>query len=289
MADKYNRRRTRSASVTTVISLSLVLFMLGMLGFLVLSAKKVSDYFKENIPFQCYIREDASEADIRKFQKTLEASRYVKSAAYISREDALEIYKKDVGEDFLPLLGKNILPASLDLHLVAAYAHADSIAWIKKDIMESGLVSEFRYVESLVTKINDNLGKVSLVFLLIIGVLSIIAIALINNTIRLAIYSKRFIIKTMQLVGATAGFISRPFLLQGVLQGIYGALLAMIFLAGSVYFLKRGIPDLLQVLDERLFLGLFGLILVSGILISLASTFFAVRKYLRLRRDDLYN
>lgn len=289
MSDPYTRRRTQSTSVTTVISLSLLIFMLGFLGFMVLCAKTVSEYFKENIPFQVYLKDDAKDADIRRFQKSLETSAFVKSTEFISKEQALEIYERDVGEPFMQLLQENVLPASIDIHLNAAYANADSIEWIQQEIMQESIVKEFRYVENLVSKVNDNLGKISLIFLCGISLLALIAVALIYYTIRLAIYSKRFLIRTMQLVGATHGFISRPFLWSGILQGIFGAILGMGMLVGVIYLVNREIPELLKVLDSVLFTSLFALMLLAGIIISLASTFFAVRKYLRIKTDDLYN
>ena len=207
MADKYSKRRVASSSVTTVISLSLVLFLLGLLGLIVLSAKKVSQHVKENIGFQIYLKEEAKEVDINKLQKSLDAKAYVKSTEYISKERALEIYKEDVGEDFMQFTGYNPLPASIDLRLNADYANNDSIAWIKTEILAENIVQEFDYKESLVMMIDKNIKTISLYFLIFIALLMTIAVALINNTIRLAIYSKRFLIRTMQLVGATKMFI----------------------------------------------------------------------------------
>lgn len=288
MAETYSKRRTQTSSLTTVISLSLVLFMLGLLGLLVLCANRVSSYVKENIGFQIYLKDDAKDVDVRKFQKSLEATSYVKSTEFISKEKALEDYRKSVGEDFMPLLQENVLPASIDMHLKAPYANRDSIEWIRKEIMQEPVVKEFKYVETLVSKINDNVKTISMYLLGFIAVLTVISIALINNTIRLAIYSKRFLIRTMQLVGATPVFISKPFLWKGILHGVLGSIVAIGLLVGATYLLKQQIPDLLQVIDELLFLGLFGIMLVAGIIISLASTFFAVQKYLRIKTDDLY-
>src|SRR5688572_9725024 len=171
MADKYSKRRVASSSVTTVISLSLVLFLLGLLGLLVLSAKKVSEHVKENIGFQVYLKDEAKEVDINKLQKSLDAKPYVKSTEYISKEKALEIYKEEVGEDFMQFTGYNPLPASIDLRLNAAYANNDSIAWIKKEILADKTVHEFDYKESLVSKINNNIKTISLYFLIFIVLL----------------------------------------------------------------------------------------------------------------------
>jgi len=288
MADKYSRRRVASSSVTTVISLSLVLFLLGLLGLLVLSAEKVSEHIKENIGFQIYLKDEAKEVDISRLQKSLDARPYVKSTEYISKEKALEIYKSELGEDFMPLTGYNPLPASIDLRLKADYANNDSIAWIKNEVLADKIVQEFDYRENLVFKINNNVKTISFYFGIFIALLMVIAVALINNTIRLAIYSKRFLIRTMQLVGATRLFISRPFILSGILQGIFGGLLAIVLLIGFVYLSLREIPDLLNVIDGTLFLSLFGLVILTGMIISGLSTSLAVRKYLKSNTEDLY-
>lgn len=288
MSDKYSRRRVASSSVTTVISLSLVLFLLGLLGLIVLSAKKVSEHVKENIGFEIYLKDEAKEVDINKLQKSLDTKPYVKSTEYISKERALEIYKEDVGEDFMQFTGYNPLPASIDLRLKAEYANNDSIAWIKKEIVAENIVQEFDYKESLVMLIDQNLKTISAYFLIFIALLMTIAVALINNTIRLAIYSKRFLIRTMQLVGATRIFISKPFIFSGIAQGVMGGILAICLLIGFVYLSLNEIPDLLKVIDGRLFLSLFGLVILCGILISGLSTALAVRKYLRSNIEDLY-
>ena len=288
MADKYTKRRVASSSITTVISLSLVLFLLGLLGFFVLGAKKVCDHVKENIGFQLYLKDDAKEADVTRLQKTLDANPFTLSTEYISKEKAMEIYKESWGDNPTSLLDFNPLPASIDLRLHAEYANADSINWIKKDVMENPVVKEFNYQESLVELVNTRVRVVGFWFFIFIGLLMVIAIALINNTIRLAIYSKRFLIRTMLLVGATQGFIRRPFILTGMIQGIYGSIVACGLLIGFINLLLHWVPDLLQVVDQQLFLSLFGLVVLMGIVISWASTSLAVRKYLRLKTDDLY-
>jgi cell division transport system permease protein len=288
MADKYSKRRVATSSITTVISLSLVLFLLGLLGLIVLSAQKVADHVKESIGFQVYLKDDAKEVDIVRLQKSMDARPYTLQTEFISKEKALELYKKDVGDDFMPLLDFNPLPASIDLRMKAGYANSDSISWIKKEVLENPVVKEFSYRESLVDLVNTRIGAVTFYFIIFIVLLMVIAIALINNTIRLAIYSKRFLIRTMLLVGATQGFIRRPFIWQGIMQGIYGAIVGCGLLIGAVYFLLQLIPDLLQVVDSQLFISLFVLVVLMGIVISWASTSLAVRKYLRLKTDDLY-
>ncbi|HEV7232232.1 MAG TPA: permease-like cell division protein FtsX, partial [Bacteroidia bacterium] len=188
MSDKYTKRRLQSSSITTVISISLVLFMLGLLGMMVLSAKKISDHVKENIRISVYLNSDAKEADIRALQQKMDASHYVRSTTYTSAKEAADHFQKELGEDFVNSIGYNPLPSSIDVYLKAAYANNDSIAWIKKDLMEQkSLVSNVEYTESHINMINANLRQISLVILAFSGLLMLIAIALINNTIRLAI------------------------------------------------------------------------------------------------------
>ena len=263
--------------------------MLGLLGLLVLSAKTVSQYLKENIGFQVYLKEEATAADVSALQAYLTSKPYVKSSQYISKEQALAIYKAEVGEDFIQSTGYNPLPASLDLRLNAGYANNDSINWIKPQIMANKLVKEFVYKENFISAINSNISRISFFFLLFIGLLMVVSIALINNTIRLAIYSKRFIVRTMQLVGATQRFISRPLIVQSFVNGIYAALIANVLLAGIIYLVKSELPDLWSIFNIQLFIILFSLVLVFGISISWLSTKLAVRKYLRLSTKKLYS
>ncbi len=288
MSDKYSKRKLAGSSITTVVSLSLVLFMLGLLGIIILNTRKLADNVKENIGFQVILNDNAKEADVQHFTKTLDASEYVKSTEFITKEEAAERLKKDLGEDFINFLGYNPLLSSVNVHLKAEYTNVDSISWIEKDIMQSKLVKEVVYQKSLVTMINENVQKISLVILIFSGLLMVIALALINNTIRLSIYSKRFIIKTMQLVGATQSFIRRPFVIKGIKHGIYGAVIAIAMLIGVLYFAQKQMPELAELQDEKMLASLFGIVIVLGIIISWISTSLAVRKYLRLKSDDLY-
>ncbi len=288
MSDKYSKRKLAGSSITTVVSLSLVLFMLGLLGIIVLNTRKLSDNVKENIGFQVILNESAKEVDVEHLTKTLDASRYVKSTEYITKEEAAARLKKDLGEDFISFLGYNPLLSSINVHLKAEYANADSLNWIEKGMLDSKLVKEVVYQKSLVNMINENVKKISLVILIFSGLLMIIALALINNTIRLTIYSKRFIIKTMQLVGATQGFIRRPFVMKGIKHGVYGAIIAIGMLIGFLYVLQKQMPELAELEDPNVLASLFGIVILLGIIISWISTSLAVRKYLRLKSDDLY-
>jgi len=288
VSDKYSKRRLTGASITTIVSLSLVLFMLGLLGIIILNTRQLSNNVKENIGFQVILNDSVKDVDVAKMQKTLDASVYVKSTEFITKEEAAARLQKDLGEDFIDFLGFNPLLSSINVHLKAEYANADSLAWIEKDMLETKLVKEVIYQKSLVSIINENVQKISLVILGFSSLLMIIALALINNTIRLSIYSKRFIIKTMQLVGATQGFIRRPFVLNGIKHGIYGAIIAILMLIGVLYFAQKQMPELAELQDQNMLATLFGLVIILGILISWISTSLAVRKYLRLKSDELY-
>lgn len=286
--DKYSKRRYQSSYVTTLVSITLVLFMLGLLGLTVLHARKLSDYVKENIGFRVYMKSTVREAGIMQLQKILDATEYVKSTEYITPEQAAEELSRDLGEDFIDFLGYNPLPPAIDLRLKASYANVDSLEMIETELMKNEDVKEVFYVKSLVHLINSNIRKISILLLGFSGLLLIIAIALINNTIRLSVYSKRFIIRSMQLVGATQSFIRRPFIFKGIAQGFYSALITLLLLTGILYWLRNEYPELMELQDLELLLALYGLVILLGIIISWSSTYFAVRKYLRIKGDNLY-
>lgn len=262
--------------------------MLGLLGIVILNTRQLSDNVKENIGFQVILNENVKDVDVSRMQKTLDASEYVKSTEFINKEEAAARLQKDLGEDFITFLGFNPLLSSINVHLKAEYANADSLEWIEKEMLDTKLVREVVYQKSLVSMINENVKKISLVILGFSSLLMVIALALINNTIRLSIYSKRFIIKTMQLVGATQGFIRRPFVLNGIKHGVYGAIIAIAMLIGVLYFAQKQLPELAELQNENMLATLFGLVIVLGIIISWISTSLAVRKYLRLKSDELY-
>jgi cell division transport system permease protein len=288
VSDKYSKRRLAGSTITTVVSLSLVLFMLGLLGIIILNASQLSNHIRENIGFQIILNDNAKEADIAKLQKTLDVSSYVRSTEFVSKEEAATRLKEDLGEDFIEFLGFNPLLASINVHLKAEYANADSINWIEKEIVATHLTKEIIYQKSLINNINESVQKISVVILFFCSLLMVVALALINNTIRLSIYSKRFIIKTMQLVGATQGFIRRPFVITGIKHGLYGAIIAILLLLGLLNFAEKQIPELRDLQDQQMLMYLFGLVVVMGIIISWISTSLAVRKYLRLKSDELY-
>jgi len=262
--------------------------MLGLLALTVFHAKKLSDYVRENIGFRVYIKEDAPVEEIILLQKRLNAKAFVKTSEYISPEQAARELTAELGEDFIDFLGYNPLPPSIDLRVWAVYANVDSLELIESRLFQEPVVKEVFYQKSLVHLINKNIRRISIVLLGFSGLLLLIAMALINNTIRLSVYSKRFIIRTMKLVGATRGFIGRPFILRGILQGLYSAILAIILLSAILYFLMQQVPELVNLYDLYLYLAVFGLVILTGMFLAWVSTYFAVRKYLKMKEDDLY-
>ncbi|MBI5218221.1 MAG: cell division protein FtsX [Bacteroidia bacterium] len=285
---KLIRRRLRSAYITTTVSISLVLFMLGIMGLLILNARKLSDYVKENIGFSVILNDDAKEADVLALQKNLDATQYVKSTEYISKEKAASELQAELDEDFIKFLGFNPLLASINVHLYAEYANPDSLKTIEKNFQQYPQVKEVFYQKNLLYMLNENVKKISVIILLFSAMLFIISFTLINNTIRLVVYSKRFIINTMRLVGATSSFIRRPFIFRSTVQGLLGALLAIVMLTCFIFLANHELKDIGSIVDEKIIGILFFLVVVFGILITGVSTYFAVNKYIRITADELY-
>ena len=269
------KKRLRTSYMVSVISIALVLFMLGIFGLLFLNAKKISEYVKENIGFTIFIKDQVKEVDVIRLQKKLETYDYVRQTQYISKERAAEIMKEELGEDFIEFLGYNPLSASIDIKLKAQYANKDSIAKIENDLR--------KYEE-----INENIKKIGLGILLFCLLLLLIAITLINNTVRLSIYSKRFIINTMQLVGASRSFIRKPFVLRSILHGIYASLLSVLLLCSLIYLIQKEFIEIISFNDIEILGILFIFVTIFGVIISYLSTYFSVNKFLRLSTNDLY-
>ncbi len=282
------KRRLRSSYFTSVISISLVLFLLGLMGILVLNAKRLSEYVKENIGFSVILKENVKEVDVILLQKSLDAAEYVKSTKYITKEKAAEELKNELGEDFIEFLGFNPLLASIEVHMYAEYANQDSIELIEKEFKQYEQIKEVFYQKSLISLVNENIRKISFIILIFSGLLFLVAITLINSTIRLSVYSKRFLINTMQLVGATRGFIRRPFLYKSAGNGIIAAILAMGFLTGVLYAAQKEFKETISFQDIEIIGMLFLSVLIFGIIINWILTFFAVSKYLRMKVDKLY-
>lgn len=271
-----------------MIGIALVLFMLGVLGFLVLNAQALERYFKENVRVELFLKRELKEVDVMQFRKELDTEAYTLETRYVTADEAAEQLKKDLGEDFLGVLGSNPLLPSVELRLKADHAAADSLKWIVEHLERDPRVHEVAYNAAVVENIEANVGRLGLMVLGFTALLLIIAIALINNTIRLAIYSKRFLIRTMHLVGATQWFIKKPFLGQSLWQGLVGAILAVGLLVGLLQAVKRYMPDLLAFTDMPTLALLFGGVVVLGSVISFISTWFAVRRYLRMNSEDLH-
>ena len=261
--------------------------MLGLLGMLVLDAKKISDYVKEHVQLNVFLN-DVSDPEISALQDLLSKNKAIKSVRFISKQEALDSLKKTLGEDATGMLDVNPLPSSFELKLNAAYTHPDSLKRISGEIQENKMVREVTYQQTEVDKMNENFKMVAIVIVLFCVLLFFIAVALINSTIRVTMYSKRFLIKSMQLVGATKSFIRRPFIATGFLQGLYAGLIACMLLSGLIYLIHLKLPDLAKMQDLQALGILFSGVIVTGILLSLVSTFFAVNRFLRMKVEELY-
>lgn len=285
----FSKAKLGGSYLTLVISVSLVLFLLGILGLVIINAKELSDYFRESLSFSVILDEDAREADIRMLQKDLDAKPSVKSTEYVSRDEAAVKMKEEMGEDFISFLGDNPLPPSIDVYLYAGYTNRDSVGKFEKYILEYPFVKEVWYEDSLLYLINENVRKISIFLLIISSFLFLIAVTIINNTIRLAIYSKRFLIRTMQLVGATRSFIRKPFLIRSIYHGVLAALTAMLLLMGLLYLIEKEFLMLFTFESTKLLVILGILLIIAGILINLVSTYLSVNRYLVISEDKLYN
>ena len=285
---EYSKARLRSSYLTLVVSVSLVLFLLGVLGLVLINARELSDYLRESLSFSIMLDDEAKEPDIRMLQKDLDAKPYVKETEYVSKDAAAVKMKNELGEDFISFLGDNPLPPTIDVYLYAGYTSPDSVAKIEKYVREYPFVKEVYYQESLLFLINENVRKISLFLLVISTFLFLIALTIINNTIRISIYSKRFLIRTMQLVGASRAFIRRPFLMQSALHGLLAALIAMSLLMGMLYLIEKEFLLLFNFQSTYLMLLLGASIIITGVIINVISTFFSVNRYLSISEDKLY-
>lgn len=286
--EKYQKRKLISSYFSVVLSIALVLFLLGILALLVLNTKKMADRSKEQITISIFLKDNAKEIEIEQLQKTLTMSDYAKSATYVSKEEAAKQHSEDIGEDFVDYLGYNPLKNSIDVNLKADFVTAEKVTEIAETLSEKSYVEEVSYDKVLVGMVAKSVEKIGFWILTASAIFTLIAVLLINSSIRLSIYSKRFVIKTMQMVGATKTFIRRPFIWQNIKLGMLGAVLALIAIGAVLYYVNNNFQDL-GLLDEpyiiiSLLLGVF----VLGILISLISTYFATQRFLNLRTDELY-
>lgn len=286
--EKYQKRKLRSSYFSVVVSIALILFLVGILGLLVLKTKKITDHFKEQIVVTIYFKDIAIDSEVEAFKKEVEKAAYTKSMTFISRDEAAEEFSKDIGEDFLKFLGKNPLKDAIDIVLNADFVAPEKIDIIEKQLLKNRVVEEVSYDKPLITLLTQNIQKVSFWVLIVSGVLTFMAVVLINNSIRLSIYSKRFIIKTMQLVGATRSFISIPFIIQSVKLGIIGAVISNVAVFIVVIYINKYLPELLLLKDYGILITLFAGTIILGVLIAAISTFFATQRFLNLRTDELY-
>jgi len=286
--EKYQKRRLRSSYISVIISISLVLFLLGILGLLVLNTKKVADYFKEQAAITLFLKNDVKKENILNLQVSIDEQAFTKGTKFISKEDAAEIYKKQNGEDFMDFLGYNPLQNAIDINVKADFVTPEKMLEIEKKYQNNQFVSEVSYDKPLIDLLTKNVKRISLFILIFSGLATLIVIVLINGSIRLSVYSKRFTIKTMQMVGATKRFIRKPFIWRSVRLGIIGAIVALIELTAVLYYLNKQFPNF-GILENRIEIAsLFGIIFFIGILITWFSTFFATQRFLNLRTDELY-
>jgi cell division transport system permease protein len=274
--------------MSIVISMSLVLFVLGILGFLLINANRLSNHVKQNIGFSVMIKEGVKDVDILQLQKWIDSKPYSLETDWVSKEDAAKELREQLGEDFITFLGYNPLLESIDIKLKASYANSDSLLILGENLIKNDLINEVYYQKDLVEKINENVRKMSIFLLSFCILLFIISFTLINNTIRLSVYSKRFLIRTMKLVGATNKFIKGPFLSESIYNGVYSSLVAICMLIGVFQLLQSDMPDFLNIRDFKSMGILFACIFVAGILFTWLSTFFALRKYLQIKESEIY-
>jgi len=287
--NKSLNRKLISSSASVVISLSLVLFVVGLLSLVLINAQNLSNYIKENIGFSIMLKENAKQVEVMSFNKTIDAMPFTKETTFISKESATTELENELGEDFVSFLGFNPILSSIDVKLHPEYANNDSLRVITNKLNQNNIVYEVYYQENLIDKINNNVQKLSFVLLTFCIILFIIAFALINNTIRLSVYSKRFIIRTMRLVGAKNSFIQKPFLVDGLYQGMYSSIFAIFMLIGSIKLVQAETANILNINDLQVIGIVFVLIFISGLLLSSLSTYFAVKKFINVSEGELYN
>ena len=286
--NKIMRRRLMNAYLSSVISISLVLLLVGVASMLLVNAKSVSDYFKENMQVSVLMKPNVSDEAALEFKEELEGERYIKGTTFISKEQGERELAAQPGEDFLDVFETSPIPVSIDLTLEADYVSADSLEIVRNEVSASPLVDEVVYQRSLVDALNANLSRISLILGVFIALLLFISFVLINNTVRLNVFARRFTIHTMKLVGATRSFIRAPFLVQSAFQGLFAAFIAIIVLVGLLFVMRSGFAELFEIFRLDLLLVVMGIVIASGLIICLASTYFVVNKLVSLRKDELY-
>ena len=287
--ERHIKRKLRTSSLSTMLSISLVLLMLGSMGFIYLNTNRLTNYIKENVGVSLILKDNIKKVDRFQLQKNLDASPWVKSSRFVSKDEAAKILESDLGEDFISFLGFNPLSPSIEVFLNAEYASEQNFTALEKEIEGNEIIKEIIIQKDLIDSINSNVRKLSLILVSFCILLLIVAIALINNTIRLTVYSKRFIIRTMKLVGATNSFVRKPFLRSGIIQGVFSGLIGVILLISVLFSLHKEMPELLVLQDMYTIVLIFIGILLFGVLMSVIVTNIAVGKYLKMNENDLYH
>lgn len=285
---KKLKERIFTSYLTSMVSITLVLFLLGLLVMILLNAERLSEYVRERIGFTLVLHDDLKETEITKLKNSLKAQPFVKSLKYVDKDSAALVLQKELGEDFTGFLGFNPLFNSLEVKLFAQYTHGDSLAVIEKNLMQNPQVKEVFYQRSLVSVINENVRKISIFLLIFSGLLLFVFSVLINNTIRISVYSQRFIINNMLLVGATRSFVRKPFIRKSILYGIYGALLSWILLAAFMITYKKELSGMIDTNDFIILGIVFVTVFLLGIFLSWISTHVAVNRFLRMKFDELF-
>ena len=286
--EKFQKRRVITSYFSVVLSVFLVLFLLGTLGLFVINSKRISDNFKEDIVMTIFMKSEANDSIIKAFEEELRLASFAKDYVYVSKEKAAAQHKKVIGEDFMQFLGVNPLQNSFDVHVKADYVTNDSFKKIETRLRKNEMIADVIYDQQLVTLVNDNVKQISMWILIISGIFAVVSVLLINSSMRLSIFSNRFIIKTMQLVGATKSFIRKPFIKRSIMLGMIGAVLAVIALIGVLIYIDINFPTL-EIFKDKILIGAVLLcVLLLGALIPWLSTYFATQRFLNLRTDDLY-
>jgi cell division transport system permease protein len=282
------RRRLRNAYLSSIISISLVLLLVGVASLLLVNARAISDYFKENMQVSVMMKQNVDESDALKYKEDLDQLDFIRSSVFVSREQGRREMEEMLGEDFLNVFETAPIPVPIDVTLDAEYVSADSIEVVKTAIMESPMVEEVVYQKSLIDTLNANLSRISMVLSVFIALLMFISFVLINNTVRLNVFARRFTIHTMKLVGATRSFIRAPFLVQSLFQGVFAAFVAIMAIVGMLFFVRNEFEQLFEVFRLEMLLVVMGIVLASGMIICLLSTWLVVNKLVSLNKDELY-
>ncbi len=286
--ENYHKKRLRSSYLSVIVSIALVLFLVGLLGIIVLKTQELAQHFREQVTLNVFLSDQADINQITDFKRAIQEKDYTNRIVFVSKEEAAKLMQKEIGQDFLEFLGTNPLKNVLNIQLKQDFVTAEKMQEIEKSLIKNKIVHEVTYDKPLIELLNKNINRISLWILLFSGLLTLIAVVLINSSIRLSVYSKRFTIKTMQMVGATKSFIRKPFIWTSIKLGILGALLAIIALIGMSYYIEKQIPEI-SILDNiNMLVIVFAGVLLLGIVITGLSTFFATRRFLNLRTNDLY-